>query len=62
MVNNPNAEVGGLIVDASEELEFLPGVQTRPDISLIYADNPKQLPKRTCRRGMITSDVIASKN
>jgi hypothetical protein len=31
--------------DAPEELEFLPGAKTKPDMSLIYPVDPKQLPK-----------------
>ena len=34
-----------LIVGAPEELEFLPGAKTKPDMSLIYPVDPKQLPK-----------------
>ena len=33
--NHTNAEVLWLIVGASEEMEFLPGAETRPNMSLI---------------------------
>ena len=33
------------IVGGPEELEFLPGAKTKPDMSLIYPVDPKQLPK-----------------
>ena len=34
-----------LIIGAPEEIELLPGAKTRPDLSLIYPVDPKQLPK-----------------
>ena len=34
-----------LIVGAPEETEFLPDAKTKPDMSLIYPVDPKQLPK-----------------
>jgi mannose-6-phosphate isomerase-like protein (cupin superfamily) len=43
--NDTDAEVLWLIVGAPEELEFLPGAKTKPDMSLIYPEDPKQLPK-----------------
>jgi mannose-6-phosphate isomerase-like protein (cupin superfamily) len=43
--NDTEAEVLWLIVGAPEELEFLPGAKTKPDMSLIYPVDPKQLPK-----------------
>jgi mannose-6-phosphate isomerase-like protein (cupin superfamily) len=43
--NDTNAEVLWLIVGAPEETEFLPGAKTKPDMSLIYPVDPKQLPK-----------------
>ena len=43
--NDTNAEVLWLIVGAPEELEFLPGAKTKPDMSLIYPVDPEQLPK-----------------
>src|SRR5712672_3664808 len=43
--NDTDAEVLWLIVGAPEEPEFLPGAKTRPDMSLIYPVDPKQLPK-----------------
>ena len=45
MFNDTNSEVLWLIVGAPEELEFLPGAKTKPDLSLIYPVDPKQLPK-----------------
>jgi mannose-6-phosphate isomerase-like protein (cupin superfamily) len=43
--NDTNAEVLWLIVGAPEELELLPTAKTKPDLSLIYPADPKQLPK-----------------
>ena len=43
--NDTNAEVLWLIVGAPEEMEFLPGAKTKPDMSRIYPVDPKQLPK-----------------
>jgi len=43
--NDTDADVLWLIVGAPEELEFLPGAKTKPDMSLIYPVDPKQLPK-----------------
>lgn len=43
--NDTHAEVLWLVVAAPEETEFLPGAKTKPDISLIYPVDPKQLPK-----------------
>ena len=43
--NDTDSEVLWLIVGAPEELEFLPGASTRPDMSLIYPVEPTQLPK-----------------
>ena len=43
--NDTEADVLWLIVGAPEELEFLPGAKTKPDMSLIYPVDPKQLPK-----------------
>ena len=43
--NDTNAEVLWLIVGAPEELEFLPDSKSPPDFSLIYPEDPKQLPK-----------------
>ena len=43
--NDTDAEVLWLIVGLPEELEFLPGAKTKPDMSLIYPVDPKQLPK-----------------
>ena len=42
--NDTDAETLWLIVGAPEELEFLPGAKTPPDLSLIYPEDPKQLP------------------
>src|SRR5678815_2712701 len=43
--NDTDAEVLWLIIGAPEELEFLPGAKEKPDMSLIYPVDPKQLPK-----------------
>lgn len=43
--NDTNDEALWLIVGAPEELELLPTAQTRPDLSVIYPIDPKQLPK-----------------
>jgi mannose-6-phosphate isomerase-like protein (cupin superfamily) len=43
--NDTDDEVLWLIVGAPEELEFLPTTTTKPDMSLIYPVDPKQLPK-----------------
>ena len=42
--NDTDAEVLWLIVGAPEELEFLPGAAIKPDLSLFYPVDPKQLP------------------
>jgi uncharacterized cupin superfamily protein len=42
--NDTDAETLWLIVGAPEELEFLPGAPTKPDLSLIYPEDPTQLP------------------
>ena len=43
--NDTEAEVLWLVVGAPEELEFLPGAKTKPDMSPIYPGDPMQLPK-----------------
>ena len=43
--NDTDSEVLWLIVGAPEETEFLPGAQTKGDMSLIYPVDPKQLPE-----------------
>lgn len=43
--NDTAEEVLWLIIGAPEETEFLPGAATKPDLSLIYPTDPKQLPK-----------------
>lgn len=43
--NDTDTEVLWLIIGAPEELEFLPGAKTPPDLSLIYPTDPKQLPE-----------------
>src|SRR6266404_2411143 len=35
----------GGVLGGPEELEFLPGAKTKPDMSLVYPVDPKQLPK-----------------
>jgi mannose-6-phosphate isomerase-like protein (cupin superfamily) len=42
--NDTDAEVLWLVIGAPEETEFLPGAKTKPDMSLIYPVDPKQLP------------------
>ena len=43
--NDTDAEVLWLIVGAPEELEFLPTAKTKPDMSVLYPVDPKQLPE-----------------
>jgi len=43
--NDADTEALWLIVGAPEETELLPGANTKPDMSLIYPVDPKQLPK-----------------
>jgi len=43
--NDTDDEVLWLIVGAPEELEFLPGAKTKPDMSLIYPTDPTRLPR-----------------
>ncbi len=43
--NDTGTEVLWLIMGAPEELEFLPGATTQPDMSLIYPTDPSQFPK-----------------
>lgn len=43
--NDTDDEVLWLIVGAPEETEFLAGAASKPDLSLIYPVDPKQLPK-----------------
>jgi hypothetical protein len=43
--NDTDAEVLWLILGAPEELEFLQGSKSKMDLSLIYPEDPKQLPK-----------------
>ena len=45
MFNDTDAEVLWLIIGGPEELEFLPGAKTKPDMSRIYPVDPTQLPK-----------------
>lgn len=42
--NDTNADTLWLIVGAPEELEFLQGSKSQMDLSLIYPENPTQLP------------------
>jgi mannose-6-phosphate isomerase-like protein (cupin superfamily) len=44
--NDTDAEVLWLIVAGPEEKEFLPGAKIKPDMSLIYPVDPRQLPKQ----------------
>lgn len=43
--NDTDEEVLWLVVGAPEETELLPNAPTKPDLSLIYPVDPKQLPK-----------------
>ena len=43
--NDTDEEVLWLIIGAPEELEFLQGSQSKMDLSLIYPQDPTQLPK-----------------
>ena len=43
--NDTDVGVLWLIIGAPEELDFLPGAKTKPDMSLIYPTDPTQLPK-----------------
>ena len=43
--NDTNDDVLWLVVGAPEEIELLPGAKTKPNMSLIYPVDPKQLPK-----------------
>jgi len=43
--NDTDAEVLWLIVGAPEETELLPTAKIKPDLSLIYPVDPKQLPE-----------------
>ncbi len=43
--NDADSEVLWLIVGAPEETEFLPGSKIKPDMSIIYPVDPKQLPQ-----------------
>lgn len=43
--NDTASEVLWLVVGAPEELELLPNAATKPDLSLIYPTDPKQLPR-----------------
>lgn len=42
--NDTDQETLWLVVGAPEELEFVPGAAQKPDLSLIYPVDPKQLP------------------
>jgi len=43
--NDTDVEVLWLIMGAPEETEFFPGATSKPDMSLIYPVDPKQLPR-----------------
>ena len=43
--NDTDAEVLWLIAGAPEELEFVPGANPKPDMSVLYPVDPKQLPR-----------------
>jgi mannose-6-phosphate isomerase-like protein (cupin superfamily) len=42
--NDTEEDVLWLIVGGPEELEFLPGAEPKPDLSLLYPEDPRQLP------------------
>jgi hypothetical protein len=42
--NDTPDDVLWLIIGAPEEMEYLPGAKTKPDMSLIYPVDPKQPP------------------
>jgi mannose-6-phosphate isomerase-like protein (cupin superfamily) len=60
--NDTDAEVLWLIVGAPEELELLPTAKTKPDLSLIYPVDPKQLPKELAGVEWPPSDASAPTN
>jgi hypothetical protein len=60
--NDTDAAVLWLIVGAPEELEFLPGAKTKPDLSLIYPTDPTQLPKELAGVEGPPSDVSSLTN
>ncbi len=43
--NDTDEDVLWLIIGAPEELEFLPTAKEKPDMSVLYPVDPKQLPK-----------------
>lgn len=43
--NDTDTEVLWLVVGAPEEVELLPTSKSKPDLSLVYPVDPKQLPK-----------------
>ena len=43
--NDTEADVLWLVVGAPEETDFMPDAKIKPDMSLIYPVDPKQLPK-----------------
>ncbi len=47
--NDTDIDVLWLIVGAPEETQFLPGAKAKPEMSLIYPVDPKQLPKELAR-------------
>ena len=60
--NDMDAEVLWLIISAPEKLEFLPGAKTKPDLSLIYPVDPKQLPKELAGVQWPPTDVSSPTN
>ena len=60
--NDTDAEVLWLIIGAPEELELLPTAKTKPDRSLIYPVDPKQLPKELAGVQWPPSDVSSLTN
>jgi len=60
--NDTDAEVLWLILGAPEELELLPTAKTKPDLSLIYPVDPKQLPKELAGVQWPPSDTSSPTN
>ena len=56
--NDTDAEVLWLIVGAPEEIEFLPGAKTKPDMSAHLPDRPDAVTKGIGRRGVAAEGVI----
>ena len=55
--NDTDAEVLWLIIGAPEELEFLPGAKSKPDMSLILSGGPNAIAQGARRRGMAAESL-----